>query len=33
MGEHSIDMEGFLPYRMTLGKLSFWEEAEVNQYI
>jgi len=30
MGEHSIDMQRFLPYKMMLGRLSFWEEAKVN---
>jgi hypothetical protein len=30
MGKHSIDMQGFLPCMMTLGRISFWEEVEVN---
>jgi len=33
VGEHSIDTQGFLPYRATLGRLSYWEEAEVKQQI
>jgi hypothetical protein len=33
MGKHSIDMQGIIPCRMTFGRLYFWEEVEVNQYI
>ncbi len=33
VGEHSIDTQGFLPYRATPGRLSYWEEAEVKQQI
>jgi hypothetical protein len=30
VGEHSIDTQGLPPCRMTLGQLSYWEEAEIN---
>ncbi len=29
--EHTIDTQGLPPCHMTLGRLSFWEEAEVNR--
>ncbi len=31
--EHVIDTQGFPPCRTTLGKLSYWEEAEENKQI
>jgi len=31
VGEHSIDTQGLPPCRMTLGPLSYWEEAKVNR--
>jgi hypothetical protein len=31
VGEHSIDTQGFPPYRVSPGRLSFWEEAEVKR--
>jgi hypothetical protein len=33
MGEYIIDTQGFSPCRINLGRLSFWEEVEVNYYI
>jgi hypothetical protein len=33
LGEHSINTQGLPPYCMTLGWLSYYEEAEVNQKI
>jgi hypothetical protein len=33
LGKHSIDTQGFLPCRMILGNLSFWEEVEVISWI
>jgi hypothetical protein len=33
MGEHSIDTQGFPPCTMMFGRLSFWEEVEVNHQI
>jgi hypothetical protein len=33
IGEHSIDIQGLPPCRMTLGHLSYWEEAKVNRQI
>ncbi len=33
MREHSIDIQGLPPCRMTLGQLSYWEEVEVNWQI
>ncbi len=33
LGEHSIDTQGFPPYRMTPCRLSFWEETKVNWQI
>jgi hypothetical protein len=33
VGEHSIDTQGFPPCRVSLGRLSFWEEAEVKRQI
>jgi hypothetical protein len=30
LGEHTIYTQGFLPCRITLRRLSFWEEAKVN---
>jgi len=29
IGEHSIDTQGFPPCKVALGRLSYWEEAEV----
>jgi len=31
--KHSIDTQGLPPYHMTLGRLSYWEEVEVNRQI
>jgi hypothetical protein len=31
IGEHSIDMQGFPPCNASLGRLSYWEEAEVKR--
>jgi hypothetical protein len=31
VGEHTIDTQGLPMCRMTLGRLSFWEEVEVNR--
>ncbi len=31
VGEHSIDTQGFPPCRVSPGRLSFWEEAEVKK--
>jgi hypothetical protein len=31
--EHSIDMQGFPPCRVSPGRLSFWAEAEVKRQI
>ncbi len=33
IGEHSIDTQGFPPCNMTPGRLSFWEEVEVQRQI
>jgi hypothetical protein len=33
IGEHSIDTQGFPPCRVNLGRLSYWEEAEVKRQI
>jgi hypothetical protein len=33
IGEHVIDMQGFLPCRAAPGRLSYWEEAEVKRQI
>ncbi len=33
VGEHSIDTQGFVPCRATLGRLSYWEEVEVKRQI
>ncbi len=33
MGEHVIDTQGYPPCRVTPGRLSYWEEAEVNRQI
>jgi predicted aspartyl protease len=33
IGEHSIDMQGFPPCKASLGRLSYWEEAEVKRQI
>jgi hypothetical protein len=33
IGGHCIDTQGFPPYRTAPNKLSFWEEAKVNQQI
>ncbi len=33
VGEHVIDTQGFPPYRAALGRLSYWEEAEVKRQI
>jgi hypothetical protein len=33
VGEHSIDTQGFPPCRVSPGRLSFWEEAEVKKQI
>jgi hypothetical protein len=33
VGKHTIDTQGLLLCRMTPGRLSFWEEAEVNKHI
>jgi hypothetical protein len=33
IGEHAIDTQGFPPCRTTLGRLSYWEEVEVNKQI
>ncbi len=33
VGEHSIDTQGFPPCRVSPGRLSFWEEAEVKRQI
>jgi hypothetical protein len=33
LGKHTIDTHGFPPCRMTLGRLSFWEEVEVDMHI
>ncbi len=31
IGEHAIDTQGFPPCHTTLGRLSYWEKAEVNR--
>jgi hypothetical protein len=31
IGEHVIDTQGFPPCHTTLGRLSYWEEVEVNR--
>ncbi len=31
IGEHAINTQGFPPCRTTLGRLSHWEETEVNR--
>jgi hypothetical protein len=33
IGEHTIDTQGYPPCRVTPGRLSYWEEAEVNKQI
>jgi hypothetical protein len=33
IGEHSIDTQTFPPYKVALGRLSYWEEAEVKRQI
>ncbi len=33
VGEHTIDTQGLPPCCMTPGRVSFWEEAEVNRQI
>ncbi len=33
IGEHCIDMQGFPPCRVSPGRLSYWEEAEVKRQI
>jgi hypothetical protein len=33
VGEHTIDTQGLPPCHMTHGRLSFWEEAEVNRQL
>ncbi len=33
IGEHSIDTQGFPPCKLSLGRLSYWEEAEVKRQI
>jgi hypothetical protein len=33
VGEYSIDTQGFVPCRATLGRLSYWEEVEVKRHI
>jgi len=33
VGEHLIDTQGFSPCKVALGRLSYWEEAEVNMQI
>jgi hypothetical protein len=33
VGEHIIDTQGFPPCKVALGRLSYWEEAEVNMQI
>ncbi len=33
VGEHSIDTQGFVPCRVTPGRLSYWEEVEVKRQI
>ncbi len=33
VGEHMIDTQGFPPCKVALGRLSYWEEAEVNRQI
>ncbi len=33
IGEHVIDMQGFVPCRTAPGRLSYWEEAEVKRHI
>jgi len=33
IGEHSIDMQGYPPCRVSPGRLSYWEEAEVKRQI
>jgi hypothetical protein len=33
VGEHVIDTQGFPPCKVALGRLSYWEEAEVNRQI
>jgi len=33
IGEHSIDTQGFPPCKVALGRLSYWEEAEVKKQI
>jgi hypothetical protein len=33
VGEHTIDTQGLPPCHMTPGRLSFWEEVEVNRQI
>lgn len=30
MGKHFVDTQSLPPCRMTLGRLSFWEEIEIN---
>jgi putative transposase len=33
IGEHLIDTQGFPPYKVAPGRLSYWEETEVNMQI
>ncbi len=33
IGEHSIDTQGYLPCRVSPGRLSYWEEVEVKRQI
>jgi len=33
IGEHSIDTQGYPPCRVSPGRLSYWEEAEVKRHI
>jgi hypothetical protein len=33
IGEDSIDTQGYPPYRVSPGRLSYWEEAEVMKQI
>jgi len=33
IGEHSVDTQGFPPYKVSPGRLSYWEKAEVKRQI
>jgi hypothetical protein len=33
IGQHSVDTQGFPPHKVSLGQLSYWEEAEMKRQI